>query len=192
MIKRVAVTIAEYLLGFFALATFAAVAFSAGAPSAERWVFAFKIGAALALIEIGILLHRSAPANRLILAANLWLFAGGVAALTQQWCWFKGYERLGESGLFLFMLAVGIVTTAFTPAGFVAARGPRRRVTLASVALLLAVLAALLASVCFRGNAKLAAVIPVISLSWLNRLLKRLVVTPAKFTFPRRQKSDGM
>jgi hypothetical protein len=75
------------------------------------------------------------------------------------------------------MFAVGLAATAFTPTGFVAAAGPRNRVVWTSLAMLLAVLAALWASVHFRGNVKLAGVVPVIALSWLNRLLKRVATS---------------
>jgi phosphotransferase system glucose/maltose/N-acetylglucosamine-specific IIC component len=82
---------------------------------------------------------------------------------------------LGEASLFMAMGAAGLVTTAFSPAGFVAATGPRRPVVMASLCLLLAVGVALIAAIYFRGNVKFAAVIPVIALSWLNRLLRRVV-----------------
>jgi len=45
----------------------------------------------------------------------------------------------------------------------------------ASICLLLALGIALVAAVHFRGNVKFAAVVPVIALSWLNRLLRRVV-----------------
>ena len=173
--KQFAIAIVEYLLGFIALAVFAAVAFSAGAPTDERMIFAFKVGAALAAVELAVLLYRNAPANRLIIGANIWLLAGGAAALTQQWWWLRGYQLLGESSLFLSILSVGIASTALAPAGFVGVIGPRRKVLLASGVLLLALLAALAASVQFRGNVKLAGILPVIALSWVNRLLARAV-----------------
>ena len=101
--------------------------------------------------------------------------AGGLAAYLQQWWWLKAYQQLGEAGLFISMVLVGLAATAFSPAGFVAAVGPRRPVVLASLGLLVAVCVALLAAVHFRGNVKFAAVLPVIALSWLNRLLRRAV-----------------
>ena len=170
--KRAALAIVEYLLGFLALAVFAALAFSGGPQSDERFVFAFKVGGGLAVAELAFLLMRAAPANRLIIGANLWLLAGGVAAIAQQWWWLKGYQQLGESGLFISILLVGLATTLFSAAGFVAVRGERRRVLVASAVLLAAVLAALLASMQFRGAVQWAAVVPVIALSWLNRFLK--------------------
>jgi hypothetical protein len=177
--RRLALAIIEYLLGFFALAVFAALAFSRSNPSDERFILAFKVGGCLAFVELAVLLYRATPANRLIIGANLWLLAGGLAAFAQQWWWLQGYQHLGESGLFISMLLIGLAATLFSPAGFVAAQGERRRVLVASVVLLAAVLAALLVSVRFRGTVQWAAVVPVIALSWLNRLLKRSVASGA-------------
>ena len=167
--------ILEYLLGFLALAIFAAVAFGKGAPSDEHMVFAFKVSAGVALAELVVLMSRPTPGNRLILGANLWLIAGGAAGFTEQWWWLKGYQRLGEASLFVSMLLVGLLTTAFSPIGFIAASGTHSRVILASVVLLGAVAIALAVSVHYRGDVRLAAVIPIIALSWLYRLLKLFV-----------------
>jgi hypothetical protein len=170
--KRVALAVLEYALGFLALAVFAALAFGSGKPSDERMIFAFKVSSAIAAFELAVLFWRSAPANRLIIGANLWLLVGGVAAVLEQWWLLKGYQQIGEAGLFVAMLVVGLVTTAFSPTGFVAATGERRRVLWSSAALFAAVSLALVAAIQFRGDVKLAAVLPVIALSWLNRLLR--------------------
>lgn len=170
--KRAALAVLEYALGFLALAVFAALAFGSGTPSDERMIFAFKVSSAIAAAELAVLLWRRAPANRLIIGANLWLLVGGGAAVLEQWWLLKGYQRIGEAGLFVAMLAVGLVTTAFSPTGFVAANGERRKVLWSSAALFAAVSVALVAAIQFRGDVRLAAVLPVIALSWLNRLLR--------------------
>jgi hypothetical protein len=177
--RAASLAIVEYLLGFLALALFAFLAFGGGATTDDKLLFAFKASAPVAVVELAVLFLRAAPANRLIVGANLWLVAGGLAALLQQWWWLKGYQQLGEASLFISMGIVGLATTALSPTGFVAAAGPRRAVILASLALLAAVLVALAAAVHFRGNLKYAAVIPVIALSWLNRLLRRTVPSGA-------------
>ena len=114
-------------------------------------------------------------ANRLVVGANIWLIAGGVAAFAQQWWLLRGYQHFGEASLFAVMLIVGIVSTLALPGGFVGAAGPKDRVLAGSAALLGAVAAALGIAVAFRGDARLAAVLPVIGLSWLNRGLQRFV-----------------
>lgn len=173
--RNVFLAVREYLLGFLALALFAFLAFGGGPATDDQLLFAFKASAPVAVFELAVLCSRAGPANRLVLGANLWLAAGGLAALLPQWWWLKGYQQLGEAALFISMGIVGPATTALSPAGFVAAEGPRRAVVLASLALLAGVLLALVAAVHFRGNVKLAAVIPVIALSWFNRLLRRTV-----------------
>lgn len=177
-IKRAATAVLEYLLGFFALAVFAAYAFAQGAPTPERFVSAFKLASSLAALELAVLLWRKAaanqltkPINRLIIGANVWLIVGGAAAVLQQWWLLQLYQRFGEASLFAAMLAVGLVT-AWLPGGFVGAIGSAQRVRLASGALFGAVALALGVAVAYKGDVRLAAVLPVIALSWLNRALQ--------------------
>ena len=161
----------EYLIGFIALAFFAYLAFGRGLSTDESFVFAFKASATVAAAELGLLLARVSPANRLILGANIWLIAGGTAAFLEQWWWLRIYQHFGEASLFLTMLLVGLVSTFSSSAGFIAKLGPRSQVLRASLVLLAATGLALAAAIYFRGNVKYAAVVPVIALSWLNRLL---------------------
>lgn len=170
--RAAALAILEYLIGFIALAFFAYLAFGRGQTTDESFVLAFKASSLLAIGELALLLGRSVPVNRLILGANLWLIAGGVAAFTEQWWWLRVYQQFGEASLFLAMLMVGVVSTLFTPSGFIAKLGPRLSVQRSSLLLLVAVGCALAVAIYFRGNVKYAAVIPVIALSWLNRLLR--------------------
>lgn len=165
----------EYLLGFLALALFAYLAFGRGQTSDEQFVSAFKVSGAVALIELVVLLARAAPANRLIIGANLWLIAGGIAAFVEQWWFLRIYQHFGEASLFFAMLCVGIVATVASPAGFIGKQGQQDKVLRASVMLAAAVAVALLAAIYFRGNVKFAAVLPVIALSWLGRMLRRTV-----------------
>lgn len=168
-LRRLGAAVLAYLLGFLALAVFAALAFGHGTPTPERLINAFKWCSGLAAVELALLARRPAPVNRLIAGANLWLILGGLAAFTQQWWFLRLYERLGEASLFATMLMVGAAATVATPSGFVGARGPRRKVLLASAVLLAGVVAALCVAVAWRGNTQFAAVLPVIGLSWLYR-----------------------
>ena len=177
--KRLAIAVVEYLLGFFALAVFAAYAFAQGAPTDERFVDAFKLGGSLAAVELVILFLRKPITNRLVIGANVWLLVAGLAAFTEQWWVLRGYQSFGEASLFVAMLLVGLVATVALPGGFVATVGPRRKVLLASGVLLTAVLVALLLAIAYRGNVKFAAVLPVVALSWLNRALQRFAASAA-------------
>jgi hypothetical protein len=115
-------SLAFAFIQFLPLSLFASYAFWYGAPSNERWVEAFTIGALAAAIQLLIVLSRGRPANRLILGANLYLLVGGIAATARQW-WLLGvYGRLTETGIFLSILTVGVLATLLTPAGFVGVR----------------------------------------------------------------------
>ncbi len=171
--RTAALAILEYLIGFIALAFFAYLALGRGHSTDEAFVYAFKASSLLAAAELALLLVRKAPANRLILGANFWLIAGGVAAFAEQWWWLRIYQQFGEASLFFAMLLVGVASTLFTPSGFIAKLGPKVSVQRSSLLLLAAVGCALVVAVYFRGNVKYAAVIPVIALSWLNRLLRQ-------------------
>ena len=170
--RSVVLAVLEYLVGFLALAFFAYLAFGRGHPTDESFVFAFKVSGVVAAVELALLLARATPANRLILGANIWLIAGSVAAFFEQWWWLRFYQQFGEASLFVSMLLVGLVSTFSSSAGFIAKRGPSPSVLRASLVLLAAVACALAVAIYFRGNVKYAAVIPVIALSWLNRLLR--------------------
>lgn len=176
---RYLTVVLEYLLGFLALAVFAYLAFAAGPASDERFVHAFRVASVVALLELVALLAREVPANRLIMGANLWLIVGGAAAFLEQWWLLRIYQHFGEASLFASMLLVGVVAMWRTPAGFIGKVGARRLVLQRSWLLLLAVVLALVVAVYFRGNVKLAAVLPVIALSWLNRLLRHGVAPQA-------------
>ena len=171
--QRLLVITIEYLLGFLALAVFAGYAFAQGAPTDERWITAFKIGGCLGAVELLVLYKRKTLANWLIVGANLWLVIGAVAAFTEQWWLLQGYQNYGEASLFATMFFVGLVATAYMPGGFIGASGSPQKIFYASMALLTAVAVALAVAVVYKGNVKLAAVFPVIALSWLNRALKR-------------------
>ena len=173
--RHILLATVEYLLGFLALAVFAYFAFASGPTSDERFVNAFKISSIVAMVELAVLLTRPSIANRLIIGANIWLALGGAAAFLEQWWLLRVYQHFGEASLFAPIFAVGVVSIAVSPAGFIGKVGTRAVVLQRSVLLLLAVSAALSIAVYYRGNVKYGAVFPVIALSWLNRLLRQAV-----------------
>ena len=99
------------LFQFFPLSLFAAYAFWHGLPSNERWIEAFQISAIAGIVQLGIVLPQRFLLNRLVLAGNIYLILGGLAALTGQWWYLQIYDYLRESAIFLAMLLVGIVGT---------------------------------------------------------------------------------
>lgn len=128
--------ILSYLLGFIALATFAAIAFGSGAPTEAIWRKAFLIGGGLAAAELAVLFYLPKPANRLIIAANVYLMCGGLAFALKQWWFLRGYEQFGLTGILLCMLFVGVVSTFVSRAGFVGVAGKPDAVRHASYGLL--------------------------------------------------------
>jgi hypothetical protein len=171
-LKSAAFAIIEYLLGFIALAVFVAYAYANGMPTVARWEAAFKLGAVLAAVEMIILYLRKPPMNRLILGGNIWLLAGGLAFLFGQESFLRVYERLGEISVFVSILIVGIFATIFTKSGFICADASRQAVITHSLWLIAAVIAALCMAIYFKGDVKLAAVLPLTALAFLNRYLR--------------------
>jgi hypothetical protein len=168
---KTVLTVAEYALGFIALAVFAFIIFSTPPTSDAEWRRAFLIGGGLAVVETSILLSRQTPCNRLILAANFWLMAGAAAFLLQQWWWLRLYRGWGAAGLLGTMVLVGIVASAVSPAGFVAEAGPHLAVLQASLVLLGIALFAW-AHVAFATTSPRGAYLPILGLAVGNHLLR--------------------
>jgi hypothetical protein len=160
------------LLQFAPLSLFAIYAFWYGEPTPDRWVEAFELGAVAALVQLAIVLPQPRPANRLILGANVYLVIAGAAAFAQQWWVLRIYDVLREAGILLAILGVGVVTTLVTKAGFVAAPdAPADEVRHASLWMLAATVLALATAVAFRGDRTLAAALPILGLTILQRTL---------------------
>lgn len=160
------------LVQFFPLSFFATYAFWHGAPTNDRWVDAFQLASLAGLIQLAIVLPQSRPANRLVLAGNLYLILGGLATITHQWWFLHIYDVLRESAIFIFMAVVGIVATFATPSGFIGVSSASLgSVRAASYWLLGATVLALPISFAFSGNRTYAAVLPIIALAVLQRYL---------------------
>ena len=156
------------LIQFFPLSTFATFAFWNGSPSNERWLEAFQLGALLGLIQLVILLPQKNPLNRLVLAGNIYLILGGLAAFFQQWWYLKLYDSLRESAIILLMVIVGGFTTYVSSSGCIAVKGSARKF---SIYLLVATSAMLPFAIIFEGNRTYAAILPIIFLAILQRYL---------------------
>lgn len=145
-----------------------------GAPSPERWLEAYRLGGALAAVELGVLLALRQPLNRLMLGANAYLLAGGALAALQLFAAFKVFAALQASAVLISMLMTGLITTWLTRGGFVGAPdADPAAVRRASLALLgVAALSTLLA-LAFRGHAILGATLPILALGAASALLRR-------------------
>jgi hypothetical protein len=159
------------IIQFFPLSSFAAFAFWGGTPSNERWLDAYQLGALLGLIQLAILLPVKNPLNRLILAGNLYLILGGLAAFFQQWWYLQLYDVLRESAIILLIIVIGLATTLFSSSGFIAVKASERKY---SLYLLLATILIFPFAILFEGNQLYAVVLPIVSLSLFQRYLAKL------------------
>jgi len=148
------------LIQFLPLSTFATFAFWNGAPSNDRWLEAFQLGALLGLIQLIILLPQKSPLNRLVLAGNIYLILGGLAAFFQQWWYLNIYDSLRESAIIILMVIVGSLTTFASSSGFIAVKGSNRKLSSISM---------IPFAIIFEGNRTFAAVLPIVFLAILQR-----------------------
>lgn len=166
-------------LQFFPLTIFVYVAFSHGQPQAEDWLNAFLAGGAIAGLQLILanILSRGHPLSRLLLGVNVYLIMGGIAVLTNQLVVLYILNDLRESGIFLTILVVGVLTTLGSKAGFVGEenRLDPPQVKRYSLGLLVLTSIATAASFYFRGYLIFSAVIPLITLTVANKLIKNLL-----------------
>ena len=168
-------SIAGYLLGFVALATFAAVSFGNGAPDVSSWRQAFLVGGAVGAIELCVLWVLPKPANRLVIAANGYLAVGGLAFALKQWWLLQSYEKLGLSGILLAMLCVGFAITFGSKAGFVGMNAPQDLVRKASYVLIGFVVLAVTCAQALPAREKGAGVIMITILAFAYRAMRNWV-----------------
>ena len=171
--------VAALLLQFFPLSCFLFAAFRHGDPQPEDWLIAFMVGGVAAVLQVilAMILARSRPLDRLILGVNIYLIVGGLSALTNQLWILQALNELRESGLFLCLLAVGVLTTLGSKAGFVgqADSHGQSRTKRYSLALLLLAIIATIPSFLVRGQLVFSAVIPLTLLTLVNRWLARRI-----------------
>ncbi|HCY84257.1 MAG TPA: hypothetical protein DHV36_03885, partial [Desulfobacteraceae bacterium] len=85
----------------------------------ENFKGPFTISAAAAVLLICILVYKKQPLNRLFLGINLYLISGGAAFITHQYWLNRIYDDLQASGMLLWIIGVGVVTTLLSPRGFI-------------------------------------------------------------------------
>lgn len=170
------VGLATHLLQFFPLSCFLLVAFRHGAPGLEDWLIAFMVGGAIAVLQVVLTLAfaRGRPLSRMLLGVNAYLAVGGFSALTNQLRILQSLNDLRESGLFLCILAVGVITTFGSRAGFVGQEysADRSRTKRDSLILLALAIVATIPSLLFRGHLLVSAVVPLTLLTIVNRWLR--------------------
>lgn len=165
------------LLQFFPLTLFLRIAFLHGQPQADDWLHAFLAGGVAAILQflVLLLLRRGRPLNRMMLGINAYLIVGALAVLGNQPALLALLNDLRESGIFLCLLAVGVITTWRSRTGFLGEdhAGPRSRMQVCSFWLLVLTCIATAASFYFRGQLLFSAVLPMIALVLMSKFLKK-------------------
>lgn len=147
-------------------------------PAEWRAPYFASLAAALAVTVV--CLWRRHVIHRIYLALALY-FASGSAGLAFGWqALNRSYGEWQAAGMLAWVLAVGVLSTAASPLGFVGVAAPRRRVVAASLALVLAAALALLASWRFRGDALWSAYVPFVALFTAHGLARGWAAQPAR------------
>lgn len=142
------------------------------------WEGPFVAGALSAVAVVILFLYKRIIFNRILLGINIYLFFGGAAFITHQWWLNKGYGHLGASGMFLWIIIVGMTTSIFSSNGFIGVISKdSASIRTTSMALLMLSICAFAISFIFRGNAILSETIPFIGLIAAQNILKGRIST---------------
>lgn len=163
--------IGKSFLDFLPLLIFLQIAGHSTASGAAKWMFAFEVAGIVSVLHIAFLIIRSAVANRIALAVDMYLLVGGVASFFSLHSIISLLNSSRECGVLVAICVVGIVTTVFSSAGFVGYRAHKPAVYTCSIYLLLVTGAAASVSFVWIGHALLAGVLPVLSIVMVNKLL---------------------
>jgi hypothetical protein len=143
-------------------------------PSAPaEWRMPYFVCTGVAIVTTVWLLVRSETLNRICLGVNLYFLSGSIG-LALQWEWLNAtYGRLEATGMLLWIVVVGIISTLCSRPGFVAVdAGPTPIIWRNSLYLVGVALCVMFLSWAFVGNALLSAYVPFIILFAAYGLLR--------------------
>ncbi|MCG8529497.1 MAG: hypothetical protein MI749_02410 [Desulfovibrionales bacterium] len=130
-----------------------------------NWGVVFMVSGLAAIVVTSICLHKKISLNRIFLGINIYLCCGGLTFATKQWWLTRVYEHFQASGMILWVIIIGLISTLVSPNGFVGVHSPdKKRIQTFSVYLILLSLGAFAVSYAFRGNALLSEMIPFVGL----------------------------
>ena len=162
---------------YFPLSIFMAYALWNGEPSKERWLDAFVLSAIAGLVQLVTIAAKKSPANRLVLATNVYLILGGIAVFSKQWWYLQIYYQLKASAILLSMALIGLIATYFTEAGYLGVSSINNNKTKKfSMYLLLATVVCLGISQFFHGNMLLAGILPIVAVINLQLYLQKKLI----------------
>jgi len=137
----------------------------------------FIISGMAAVLLILLFLYKKRPFDRLFLGINLYLISGGFAFITHQFWLNSIYDHLHASGVFLWIIAVGVAALLFSSKGFIGvASSKKNSVKTYSIFLLFFSFLAFAVSFFFRLNKLFPEFIPFICLFLLQDYLKNKLV----------------
>jgi len=163
-------------LEFVPLILFITFVRSTGAPDdGLKWTISFLFGGVAAFFTLITLQRNKVIFNRITLGVNLFLISGALAALSHLEILMNLYRDFNPAPMFAWVIAVGLVTTFFSPHGFVGATGQDPgKIRLKSIFLMIAAVLAFIISFFFRENIVYSDILPFIGLFIVNdRLLPR-------------------
>ncbi len=138
-----------------------------------NWQGPFVLSGSVALSVILIFLYKKLLLNRIFLGINLYLFSGGLAFITHQWWLNRIYDSLQASGILIWVIGVGVITTLISPKGFIGIESPEKNnMKKYSFFLLTASVIAFAVSFGFQGNRILSESIPFVGLFLVHGSLK--------------------
>lgn len=141
-----------------------------------NWKLPFWVSGLAALLVILGFLYRKILINRVFLGINLYLITGALAFVTGQWWLNDAYGHFQASGMIVWIIIVGVLSTLISPHGFVGADPSEgNRVTQMSGWLILLSLGAFAISYAFRGERFYSEILPFGALFVGQTFLKRKV-----------------
>ena len=139
------------------------------------WDTGFQLGGLVAIIEFVILIAMRIQISRLIAGANLFLVFGGVSFFFKIKQLLTLLSSLMEAALFISVLIVLIVTTAFTKTGAFE-KGQGKNITKFSIFLILFAVCCIGWFFYFQGNIKIAGTVPFVCLIGVKYYLQRKIL----------------
>lgn len=147
-----------------------------GTSTPQSWGPPFVLGGLTAIGATSLCLYKKQVLHRLFLGINLYLISGGLTFVTHQWWLHQIYNDLQASGMLLWIILVGIVSTFMSPRGFIGVESPSRDlIKKYSLYLLLISVLGFALSWSARGNRLVSEIIPFAGLFLIQGTLKTKV-----------------
>ena len=144
------------------------------AKNLQNWRSTFFICGLVSFLIIILFLYKKMLFNRLLLGTNIYFLCGGIAFITHQWWLLEIYNKLQASGVLVWIIIVGIVSTLLSPRGFIGVQSPDiKSVKKFSLYLLFLSLCAFIISFGFQGSRILSEILPFIALYVILSFFKK-------------------